>query len=645
MARLSILALSAGIATLPGHLPPTFRTARALRRPLGAALLLLAMAVLCGCATTPVPTDPVTTRCSLGTTEFAGWFQPTSVTAGAVNLNGIANPANSLTFSDNPNCDFYKWSEQMFLWLTSPAPPNYGGGGGHVFQSPVFYDVSPLDSLFDRTLIPHRAGIFPNLSLRASKVGSHGLQVVLDRSGKTLDVEPPRFGPSGRQLILNQAGEPVEIGRATFGRDRQPIFMDLQGRPIERPRPLIRAELDQKLTVQRFTVEKTPLFLNSSGSVVEVENAESDGAVLMSQTGSLVYYSIAVNDVFAYFLTGVKNGGLPAATQFPTTSTEIGLVTDFASHHSTTIPDPEAMAVEVKMSWVEASGLPNPNNYILVTATIPTYTANGANTTWTESGQKTVQMALVAVHVVGFTAGSPGHPEGIWATFEHQGNAPALSYKYLSTTSTTPVPVDPDFSKAWLFCAANPPAGSMFNQPHMRQVSTNPTVIQAAGTFTISPSNTMRVAAWGAAANASPNPVDPTSAPLATAASASSNSEIISINDGVRGLLNSADLRRKYIFTGATWTINGDTPTTNYGNPGIVPSDSTITFGKAVGTNQMANTTLETYQQPPFALPSASSFSASNNNCFSCHTSNTTSVSHIYTTPFHAPHGIKPLFP
>lgn len=168
----------------------------------------------------------------------------------------------------------------------------------------------------------------------------------------------------------------------------------------------------------------------------------------------------------------------------------------------------------------------------------------------------------------------------------------------------------------------------------MQQVSTNPTVIQAVSPFTISPSNTMRVAAWGAAANASPNPIDAPSAPTATAASAASNSEIISVNDSVRGLLDSADLRRKYIMTGATWTIGGGSPSTNFGNPG----NATIAVGKAVGTDQMANTTLETYQQGPFSLPFASSFSAANNNCFSCHTSNTTSVSHIYSA-------IKPLFP
>src|SRR5256885_16005514 len=74
-----------------------------------------------GCKTTPVPSDPVKT-CTVSATEFNTWFE-----TGAVSLNGVAKPANSVSFSDNPNCDFYKWSEQMLVWVNSPAPPSYGG--------------------------------------------------------------------------------------------------------------------------------------------------------------------------------------------------------------------------------------------------------------------------------------------------------------------------------------------------------------------------------------------------------------------------------------------------------------------------------------------------------------------------------------
>jgi hypothetical protein len=41
------------------------------------------------------------------------------------------------------------------------------------------------------------------------------------------------------------------------------------------------------------------------------------------------------------------------------------------------------------------------------------------------NGQKTVNLAMVGMHVVGSTK---GHPEMIWATFEHIGNAPNDDY-------------------------------------------------------------------------------------------------------------------------------------------------------------------------------------------------------------------------
>jgi hypothetical protein len=230
-------------------------------------------------------------------------------------------------------------------------------------------------------------------------------------------------------------------------------------------------------------------------------------------------------------------------------------------------------------------------------------------------------MALVGMHVVGSTA---GHPEMIWATFEHQNNSPNATYSYVSTAGTKTV--DPDFTVPYLFCAANPNVNQL-NVPHMQVDPMNAQNIQAMTGFTISPSNTIRGNAWGAAPNASPNPVDATSA--------ASNSELIKVNTAVRSMLDPADVRKNYFMTGATWTINGVGFNGNFGNPG----NSGIVNGRAVGTSQMANTTMETYQQ---VIPTT--FNSFSNNCFSCHGSNTTHVSHIFFTPGFGTHGLKPLF-
>jgi len=148
-----------------------------------------------------LPTDAQPT-CVVTAPVFASWFE-----SGSVSLNGVVKPANSITFPDVPNCSFYQWSMQMFLWLTSPTPPSYGGGGGHIFDSPVFFDVSPPDSNGDRTFIPHTRGRVRDLTLRAAQVGRNGLPVIMDKRGRMFEIERPRLAPSGKQLI--------QIGRAS----------------------------------------------------------------------------------------------------------------------------------------------------------------------------------------------------------------------------------------------------------------------------------------------------------------------------------------------------------------------------------------------------------------------------------------------
>jgi hypothetical protein len=591
--------------------------------PLGFASLVLGVALFyAGCSVTPVPPDPVTTGCSVTSAEFNGWFE-----SGTVSLDGVVKPANSVTFPDAPNCSFYKWSEQMFLWLNSPAPPSYGGGGGRIFNSPAFYDVSPLDANMDRTFIAHSPGLFGlrNLSLRAAQVGPHGLPVIMDRRGTMLEIERPQLGSTGKQLILDAKGTAVEIERIVRSDNKdtpsaKPVFLDKAGAVIQGAHPLIRTELNKDLIVQKFLVDRLPILLNAAGNVVEVEQGQADGSVLMAQNGSLVYYQAMVNDVYAYFLTGVKDGAIAPGTKFPTTQADLDQTIAFAAAHGKTFVDGEALAIEVKTAWVEAAGLLNPGDYVTLMATIPTYDQTNPNL-WVPNGQKTVLMALVGMHVVGSTA---GHPEMIWATFEHRSNAPNATYSYNSTTGLQTR--NPDFTGAWLFCAANPDVNHL-NEPHMQQDPSDPANIAALPGFTISPSNTIRGNAWGATAGVSPNPVDLTAA--------ASNSELISTNDNVRGMLDPADVRNKYIMTGATWTINGAAFNQNFGKPG----NPAIVNGRAVGTSQMANTTMETYQQ---GFPTT--FSKFSNNCFSCHQTNTTSVSHIFSTPGFPGHGLKPLF-
>jgi len=168
-------------------------------------------------------------------------------------LNAVAKPADGLKFvpyTATPDCGFFQWASQMFVWVTSPAPSLNGGGGGRIFDSPAFYDVSPPDSSGNRTLIPHVAGKIKLLEVRGSKAGAHGLPIIFGLSGQPLEVQPKGRGPHGKPLILNSLGKPVPIGRVTLGPGGQPVFLDPAGKTIAHARPLFATAAGDKLLVR-----------------------------------------------------------------------------------------------------------------------------------------------------------------------------------------------------------------------------------------------------------------------------------------------------------------------------------------------------------------------------------------------------------
>jgi hypothetical protein len=215
---------------------------------------------------------------------------------------------------------------------------------------------------------------------------------------------------------------------------------------------------------------------------------------------------------------------------------------------------------------------------------VPTYDKSNPND-WVPNGTATKNLAMVGMHIVGSTK---GHPEMLWATFEHVSNGPAADYSYSKLPSGT-ANVPQNTAGTWVFSANG--AAAPFNEMHMSMgLGAQKDHIVARPGFTISPSNILRVKPWGL-----------------NGASSNGNAEIIAINNTVRTVLDPADLRRNYFHEGTTWTIFGASPTP----------------GNQVGANKLENTTMETFNQ--------------GGNCFDCHGTNTTAVSHIFS-------GTKPLF-
>jgi hypothetical protein len=460
-----------------------------------------------------LPSDASPT-CVVTPAVFATWFP------GPVSANGLVNPANSITFPNpnNNNCPFYQWSEQMFLWLTSPT------NGGIVLNTPTFFDVSPPDpaNSWNRTFLPHP---------------------------------------------LNPA-------------------------------------------------------------VINVEQSQADfpSSVLEAQTGSLVYYITTVNDVYAFLKTGVADMDFNPTppTAFPISQNDLTPITQFALSKGVTIQDPNALAIMVKSAWVLAAGLPNLSSYITTTATVPTYDTSNPSM-WTQNGQQTVQLALVGMHVVG---SANGHPEMIWATFEHFANAPRALYRYVNNMNNL-IEVDPDpNAMSWLFLAANanPPFNcqNMTYNPASLPPSINATSpVNPCTSTTISPSNTMRWKPFGASPSQPPNPIDNITNV--------SNTEIISINNNIESMLPNPDVRNNYVMSGASWTALGVAPTCVF--PNGTPGNGCITLvgnplGNIVGTSVLDNATMETYEQG--FDTSHTPGSVVQRTCLDCHTSNTLSVSHDF---------------
>ncbi|HSP16786.1 MAG TPA: hypothetical protein VLV78_18715 [Thermoanaerobaculia bacterium] len=583
-------------------------------------LAILAFGAASGFAQT-LPADAQQTC----TANIAPWFA-----SGSVTLNGSVNPADSLVLNTSNNCNFYLWSEQMFLWMTSPAPSIYGGIG-RVFQSPVFFGVvasgdsyyfvpqfaippffPPAGVSADAVKAPSSklppltgAKVMKQLAaaLRPAKRGPNGLPTVIDRKGRTYEVVDTQRSAKGKPIVLSRSGAPTEVSKVTVDENRRVTFYDAAGTVIPQPRPVIGPKLKGAQVVQRFfTSPRTAVFVDSSGSALDVspEQAGSIGAVLLAQSNAVVYYTIAVNDVYAWFLTGMANGAINTNNQFPTTQADLDQIVNYAAKYGVTFPDPNALAIEAKMSWVDASTLPNPSNYITMPAVVPVYNTSSSQS-WPQSGTKPVTLALLGMHVVG---SSNGHPELLWATFEHFGNTPNAAYQYVNTAGNTAT-VPQNTSGTWLFSSSG--SSGPFNVAHANYLSAPS--ISAQPNQTISRSDTLRQNPFGVAPAGVPNQNDATPA--------IANTEVLALNNSVLGQLVNGDVRRNYFFLGTTWTFGGAPPTTPF-----------PVGGNEIGTSYLANSTMETYQQ-------WMGTSNPGNNCLDCHQSSSSSitntdVSHIF---------------
>src|SRR5262249_10728087 len=188
---------------------------------------------------------------------------------------------------------------------------------------------------------------------------------------------------SGRPLLLDQTNKALDVETTANG---APLLSDSSGKAIN-------------LADETVTVDGVQRLVTTAGDVVEIGQAGT-GAALVTRSNDLVYYLLQVNDVFAYFRTGSMYGKFsPAPTQFPSEATLLGKITDVARnapppHTKNGFLDRIALTMELKSSWVEAATLGNPQDYLIIKATVPDYDKSN-DQKWVHGAPKTVDLALV----------------------------------------------------------------------------------------------------------------------------------------------------------------------------------------------------------------------------------------------------------
>lgn len=532
--------------------------------------------------------------------------------------NVFVKPADSPNFvgdnnfsPSNPDAfdreDFFRWSEQMFLWILSPTPEkgNYNGGGGCsgglVLTSQEFYDCGVVDGVFG--YVKHQCvssnkinsgvidvGTSMTFGVKHGSNGKKNLPIFFEIGSKKMyDVDRTPKSKNGYQLVNDINGKAIEVSDIKIKKNI-PTFYDLNKKEIKNPSLIFSKGLDKSSTIQKFTARNNSVLNianpSSTPIIILPEQTQAGGDnVLMARNGSLIYYNIMVNDIYVVFSQMISNGTLPTDTNFPTTLAELNVVKDYAHIHNIPIVDTEnrALAMELKTSWVENINLPYEGvNYVKVRAVIPNYVQVDERT-WKKEGTRSAELALVGMHVVG---SMKGHPEMVWSTFEQLNNTPNPKFSFTNNSGgITTVAADTN-ADDWLFCKSG---ATVFNESHINNnLLTN--TINGSNGFSISPSDTQRNMPFGWGGLGKGNPIDVRSFD-------DSNAQLIALNTDVNNRLVDKDVRKKYFQVGATW-------------------GSLIRLGTQVGTVKLSNSTMETYSQSsdPF-LP----LESDNLNCFSCH--------------------------
>jgi|GEM_PF-336627 len=333
------------------------------------------------------------------------------------------------------------------------------------------------------------------------------------------------------------------------------------------PPPYDQVAGDAATTMPRVAKSDDPTLLN------EVNQAGSLGIMVDPHTNRAVYYSMYVNQTFYDFV--VDNGLFDPDTFYQASDT-----LDFP-----------VGSLELKASWKILDGSEGGDEgWYTREMTIAELAEEDGNVVVDPSATEAVQVALVGFHIAGVVN---QHPEFIWATFEHQDNAPTLSDAQLAAyldASDSSINQQPVSDQSFTFYRA----GTKFVDSNQNNVGLLELTDASEQTLTPVTDGFIQYAQGGG--------------------SEGNRSHVQELNASVHAQL--ADpVFDTYDYGGAIWLAADD---------GLVPNSTLQDL--ITGSTALSNVTMETFTQKVLEQ----------NNCFGCHNT-------MQRFPQQTGTGVKPL--
>jgi len=431
--------------------------------------------------------------CAVSSAEFATWKVG----------NNFAPPSSS-SFDPSSDCAFYKWSSQMFLWLTTKD------ARGNLLM---------FSSKFDNAVEDNATGAFQlvnSTGLDAQNKTNISFRVRVNKP-KTLLLKSANTA----SLVGGPAGDTDSTGQAGGG------VLIVNGQPVAAPG----ASGMSTYPVVYYAIQESDVF-----------------TALKEHWRKVPYYRAG-----------------PNKTNFPIT---LDQAKEIQKASGKTLPNLEQLAIEVKTAWVDTAYITpaQASGLIKIKSDVPAFTqktnAKGQLVlVWDGDTMVTRTLAMVGMHVVGSVN---HHPEMVWATFESNFNSPDATYSYLnqnydpatkacktSTSCLTTVTFSQTSSQSSIFYNGTKGASTapdVIVETASSGSDPNIVSIVSAGAK-LAPASVARLNPWGSQQPSTPTPTDP---------AVLNNTLLVSLMQSLQPKLAASGTSGKalanYFLVGAIWS-------------------------------------------------------------------------------------------